>query len=458
MLKHVTKVEVKNFSGGFAGCRLFDPEGKAINAFDRFSEHLITHQYAYTTGLRYSSAAAKFIDYLYEIGIMGDVTSNAQINRAVDVYPIFLSRGNEYEDVDAKKVAQLRRYAEEIKLGAGLARNTFAPTLAAINLLLVIAQDLADEAIAIAKQEGSTVSGNDPLLLIKAINGSKKISFFEKQRLRQNSLLGSVMRLHGEIHRPRKLRSPIRGGSQLDSSGLDFPFDQIRNLIDAATCFRDKTLYSLLAASGIRIHEGLNLTCSDVDFENRMVYVRDPYEKRFGRETNINKKIMFKGRSYSKTFLFEPYKTLFFEHLEKYLDCEHVATKEHDYLFQIITGERRGMPLKDASFTALEKSFKKTVLRAKIPGPPICPNHIWTPHSLRHAYGVYMLNFIPHQHGRGISLEELQMLMGHKNINSTRHYARTDRAILEAKLAEADDKVNFLGDTETFVSIIKKLY
>ena len=112
--------KLKTFPGALDGCRLFDPEGKAINAFDRFSEHLITHQYAYKTRDRYSSAAAKFIDYLYEIGIMGDVTSNAQINRAVDAYPIFLSRGNEYEDVDAKKVAQLRRYAEEIKLGAGL--------------------------------------------------------------------------------------------------------------------------------------------------------------------------------------------------------------------------------------------------------------------------------------------------------------------------------------------------
>jgi integrase len=187
------------------------------------------------------------------------------------------------------------------------------------------------------------------------------------------------------------------------------------------------------------------------------VYVRDPQEKRFGQELAVDEKRRFKGRAYSKTFLFEPYKTFFFQHLEQYLERERVQTKEHNYLFQIVERTRRGMPLKDASYAALEKSFKKTVQRAKIAGPAICPDRVWTPHSLRHAYGVYMLNHIEHRQGRGLSLEEVQILMGHKHINSTRHYARTDRLLLEAKLAEDDAKINSFDEGQLYASIMEKL-
>ncbi len=113
---------------------------------------------------------------------MGEVASNAEINRAVDAYPIFLSRGIEYDDVDAEKAKKLRRYAQEIEINNGLSRNSFAPTLAAINLLLVVAQDLADEALVVARKNDSSVPKNDPLLLIKAINGVKTISPREKKR------------------------------------------------------------------------------------------------------------------------------------------------------------------------------------------------------------------------------------------------------------------------------------
>ena len=266
-----------------------------------------------------------------------------------------------------------------------------------------------------------------------------------------------VMRLRGEMHRPRKLPSPVHSGSQFDLQRLDFPFDRINDLVEAATCFRDKALYCLLAASGIRLHEALNLTLNDVDFSNRLVYVHDPQEKRFGRENGKDEKRRYKGRTYSKTFLFEPYKTLFFEHLEQYLERERVHTNEHVYLFQIVERKRRGTPLKEASYAALEKSFKKTVQRAKIAGPAVCPDHVWTPHSLRHAYGIYMLNHIQYQHGQGLSIEEVQILMGHRSIDSTRHYARTDRLLLEAKLAEADAKINCFDEGKLYASIMEKL-
>jgi hypothetical protein len=56
-----------------------------------------------------------------------------------------------------------------------------------------------------------------------------------------------------------------------------------------------------------------------------------------------------------------------------------------------------------------------------------------------------MLNYIPVPGGFGLLASEVQMLMGHRDINSTRHYARQDDALLRAKL-EAADRLVYSGD------------
>ncbi len=56
-------------------------------------------------------------------------------------------------------------------------------------------------------------------------------------------------------------------------------------------------------------------------------------------------------------------------------------------------------------------------------------------------YGVYMVNDFPvnPQLGQfGLPLVDVQMMMGHANISSTEHYARTKHRRLEAKLAASD--------------------
>jgi integrase len=171
----------------------------------------------------------------------------------------------------------------------------------------------------------------------------------------------------------------------------------------------------------------------------------------------IDEKVRFKGRITSKTYLFEPLRTEFFKWFELYLRNEYIPTTEHDYVFQIVAGERRGNPLNTASDTARKKSFKKTVRRASVEGPPGCPDYVWTPHSLRHLYGVYMLNYIPVPGGFGLKASEVQMLMGHKDINSTLIYARHNTLMLRAKL-EAADRLIFDGgfDVNTFPELIAK--
>lgn len=66
--------------------------------------------------------------------------------------------------------------------------------------------------------------------------------------------------------------------------------------------------------------------------------------------------------------------------------------------------------------------------------------YVWTQHSFRHAYGIYMLNNfqVPGQHHPGLTETEVQLLMGHKSILSTRQYARPTEVNLKRKLALYD--------------------
>jgi integrase len=96
----------------------------------------------------------------------------------------------------------------------------------------------------------------------------------------------------------------------------------------------------------------------------------------------------------------------------------------------------------NASDAAMGKSFKKAIALANVPIP--FGRKDWTLHSLRHLYGVYMLNDIPIDRENnvfGLDLTEVQMLMGHKSINQTRHYARSKENKLEKKLENADKEL-----------------
>jgi hypothetical protein len=205
-LVHISRIQVSNGYLGRTIYRLIDSEGDFISGFDRYSHFLINKRnYPFSTLKRYSEAASRFIDYLYEVRVLGEPTTNLEINRAVESYPHLLRAGARFKDGDIQRTKQLRAYATAIGMKEGLSPNSFPPTLAAINLLLLVAQDLAHEAAATVGPLNVTESTNAEVL-ISAINGFTSLSYRETKRLKQNSLLGSVMHLRGPVRRPNSLR------------------------------------------------------------------------------------------------------------------------------------------------------------------------------------------------------------------------------------------------------------
>lgn len=452
-LKNVTRERTTR-----RGCQswlLRDCEGEPIQAFDYFCKQNLG--YRFTTQKRYAEAVSQFIDYLIEAQAFGMPVTKTHLNDVIEAYPIFLRDGS--AALSARLQKSIDQHPEDLwllKVAQSLIRPPLKPksfdnTLPAINRFLKLSEALAQEAFEKATLAG--VEHNDSYIdLIKALAGHRSLTAAEIRNMRQNSVLGSVIRFKSVgMTRPRRLTAASASTIQDDIHHLDFPFEYVIPLAGAATSKRDKALWLLLAASGIRVSEAVNLQWSDIDLKTQEVFIYDPSCRRFGADMTPQERIRFKGRTVSMTYLIQPFRQAFFLALEEYVREEYVPPRDQaaaPFVFQYVERTRRGIPLLGVSATSLNDNFKAACARAGVPSPfPADETAEWSLHSLRHLYGVYMVNDFPIDPANGVyglELAEVQLLMGHANINSTRHYARKKRRALEDKLKRSDQFL--LGD------------
>ncbi len=80
----------------------------------------------------------------------------------------------------------------------------------------------------------------------------------------------------------------------------------------------------------------------------------------------------------------------------------------------------------------------------------------YSPHSLRHMYGVYLLNYIPinaEANEYGLPLIDVCHFMGHKNLESTKVYARRDGLEAGKKLEKALN-IFYLNEGEKLLNFL----
>jgi integrase len=248
---------------------LITKEGIPVDAYRIFCEKLIGYPLA--TRKRYAEALSSFLDYLYEANVFGEKPVSAQyLNSVIDAYPLLLRDGS--EAIAAKVRLQLKEAPHQLWLAevaealnlSPISANSFSNTLAPINRFLKLSEILSQEEFERATALGVPHQGTSQSL-INALSGASKLSTFEINRMRQNSMFGNVVKFVGKnIRRPNRIISKqVKGLS--NERYLDFPIDSIKSLIDAATSWRDKTLWLLLAASGIRTSEAKNILIDDID-------------------------------------------------------------------------------------------------------------------------------------------------------------------------------------------------
>jgi integrase len=437
MLRHLTRISLHDRLGIPDEVYVGD-DGQAVDILPRFTRWLHQQGLAPTTVARYAFAAARFVDYLIELSVFARPCCASRLADAIDWYPLFLRDG---AAVKCPDFPTLPSYATQIGCADGLSSNASVPTIAAVNRLLVFARDDAARTLAVLREAGCSPDISDLGSTFRAIDGVEAWTQNEKLRFRQRSMMAAVVRIKSRLTRPRGLRRAVRGGRQTDFEARDFPIEHLAPLLAAATSNRDRALWSLLAGGGLRLHEALNIRIDELDPVTRQVYVLDPAGRRNPSNRGHNRPERFKGREVSRVVMFEPLESIFWQSIELYLRREFVAVDDNQHLFQQRGATTRGRPLAFASDTALQCSFKRAVKASNVPSPPGAPHHVWTPHSLRHLYGVYMVNFVPVPGGPGLSLTEVQQLMGHARIESTRIYARRDRILLEASVATSNQAI-----------------
>jgi site-specific recombinase XerD len=143
---------------------------------------------------------------------------------------------------------------------------------------------------------------------------------------------------------------------------------------------RDKTMFELLYATGIRCSELINIRLADINMEEKAIRI-------FG-----------KGKKERITLFGDKAK----DRIVAYLTHERVpAQSRADYLFV----NYRGTQLTSRSVQRIFEMFRKFLHLER---------HI-TPHKIRHSFATHLLN-------TGADLRVVQELLGHKTLSSTEKY------------------------------------
>ncbi|EKD23203.1 MAG: Tyrosine recombinase XerC, partial [uncultured bacterium] len=150
--------------------------------------------------------------------------------------------------------------------------------------------------------------------------------------------------------------------------------------LDTKWPHRDKAIFELIYATGIRCSELINISFEDIDFANKAIRI-------FGKGRK-ERFVLFGEKAHSK--------------LLKYFEQERPKAK--DQKEKIFLNYKNGY-LTTRSIQRIFEMFRQFLkVDKKI-----------TPHKIRHSFATHMLN-------KGVDLRVIQELLGHKTLSSTEKY------------------------------------
>lgn len=426
MFRNVTLLETQ--VNGRQSWRLLDPVGRTIPAFDVFAKTL--ERRSVNTRKSYLRWLAEFFDFLFEAAAWsadGEVVSQDTLIAIIEAYDDYLVLGSESGNPIAQRISQTMPSSRISKTSSGTKH-------AAIRKFLKLSERIRTQMLELTN--AGFQSGNvSQQKLITGLGDRREPSACERQSMVRNSILA------GCISRgPQLIEEGVLPTSTPDLTydhERAFPFDKVRSVLDELTTYRDKALYAFCAASGCRVSEALQLLWDDIDTATQTVRLIDPKSRPhspsyLALQPGERDHLVWKGRATPLTLLIEPFTTAFFVALAGYLRYEYIPHGQHKFVFQYTHRGEAGRPYFLASASSRNGVLNRAIKLAGIDG-------VEGPHSLRHMYGTYLLNYFPRPDGTyGLPLGIVQKLMGHKHAKDTAKYARDDKDLLEADLMYAN--------------------
>lgn len=432
-MKHFTLIE--SFSQGKKTWRLLGLDGQPLAPFDLFAQALLRKS-PVNTRESYCRHVALFLDYLAEAGeLLAETTDQVafrktQLVDVIDSFPDWMIAGGSGVTEMAKTLAA--RYPSPMVKGA-----TADLAMSAVKKFLKLSERIRRQ-LEELESVGLASGFVDKHELIPGLGEQRELTRFERQAMLTRSMMAGV--LSGG---PRLIEAcvfpTVVATTPYFNTDRAFPFDKVPALIDAFTTHRDKAMYALMAATGCRGHEAFQLLLDDIDIAKRTVKLVDPFSRPehpsyLALPAAQREKLAWKGRETEETLLIQPFADMFFTHLEAYLRHEYLPHGKHRFVFQYSVAGDPGRPYFLCSRPSQAEVFnlaaKKSALDAVLPNGK---------HSLRHMYGVYLLNYFPRSDGTyGLPMPMVQKLMGHATQGATEKYARHDQDLIQAELEYAN--------------------
>jgi integrase/recombinase XerD len=155
--------------------------------------------------------------------------------------------------------------------------------------------------------------------------------------------------------------------------------EEVLQFLECVRSTRHRTILTTCYAAGLRISEAVRLKSAAID-SKRMVIRVDQGKGQKDRYVMLSPKLLDTLRNY------------------------WVATRPTEWLFP---GDRSGQPI---STSAVEVACQSARSLSRITKPI-------TPHSLRHAFAVHLLE-------SGADVRTIQLLLGHRSLSTTARYLR----------------------------------
>lgn len=410
---------------------LIGPDGRQIRAFAVFADSLLREKP--NTRKSYCSSLADFYDYYFEAcHCFAQAGKSAVLSRG-DLMDV-VDSWREYLVMGADSGHELACDVDSSLPSPRVLHGTADTKYAALSRFLKLSEKWRKDSVALASL-GFNEGVADPLPLLTDFGRHVAIGSYKRSAILKSSVISGVV-AGGPVSIDQPL-FPTVEKYDFDRRNI-FPHDSFDEFCGALHSTRDKAIYSLEAACGCRSSEGLQILWEDVDFEKRTVKLVDP-SKRPNHPSYLSlsfserEKLSWKGRATESTFLIEPFVSHFFDYLEEYHRNEYIPHGHHDFVFQILKGKTKGAPYFTTGPKTREQVFKRT--RANIG----LSEFITGPHSFRHAFATYVLNYCPMADGSfGVPLTTVQFMLGQDDIKSTKKYAVRDSDLLSFNLLFAN--------------------
>lgn len=436
------KISFKNTSFGMKSYDLLDiSTGESVPSYAEFLHEIMANQVSENRQAQNSINAVAsdlkvFLEYVLnaqDLLFKNKVsTETTYLSEIILSYPSYLSLAQNSQSKLARETAKITNRAP-VK-GKSVARN-----LSTVNKFL--------NASAANHERNSQANTLDFINIDvasknihKDLLNRRKLSTSERIRLQKDSVIGQVIRGGARYTNSILFRTPSRISSTSSKDYKHFPIDYIQPLLDNAQTYRDRALWSLLLGTGLRMSEAGQILVQDIDLAKEEVKILS-YRHRIACFEGLNDKsifnLSFKGRATEEVFFIYPFKTVFFDSIEKYLKFERPYGAKHSYLFVTNGNRSKGEPLFSSSNTTQNYSFKKVQNKISCPYKDGL-NKRYTLHSLRHFYGHWLINFHRTETGEKLNIEDVQYMMGHKERKSTEHYAVINKEIAKEKMRLAN--------------------